>query len=312
MIVALCESSFPDARAALAAELPDEQVVVLPHSPEPPQVLVPLGATVDAAMMDTWRPRLIQQFGVGLQGVDLAAATERGIAVSNVPAAGTGNAVAVSEIVLLHVLALLRHYPGARERIESRLVGQPAGNTLAGKTVTVVGLGAVGREVLHRLVAFRARPIGVGRRASAADYGIDPGLLADGDYVHADSLPDALARSQVLVLCCPLTPQTRGLIGERELAAMPNGGHLVNVGRGQVVDYPALLDALRSGRLRGAGLDVYWSEPVDPGDPLLSQNVSLTPHVGGVTEESYAAMASVFARNVELLRLGEPLINRAA
>jgi phosphoglycerate dehydrogenase-like enzyme len=311
MIIGLCDAGFPSINGVLRAELPDEQIVVLAEAAPPVDVLVPLGATVDAELMDTWAPRLIQQFGVGLQGVDLAAAGERGIPVSNLPASETGNAVAVSEVVLLHLLALLRRYPQGREAIGNRLVGQPAGNMLAGKTVAVVGLGAIGTEVLRRLAAFRATPLGVGRRASAEEHGLEAGLLAAGDYYRVDALPEALGRAQAVVLCCPLTEETRGLIGERELAAMPDGGYLVNVGRGQVVDYDALLGALRGKRLSGAGLDVYWSEPIDPADPLLAENVSLTPHIGGVTEESYAAMASAFAANVERLRQGEPLVNRA-
>lgn len=311
MIIGLCDAGFPAIKDALGAVLPDDELVVLADSTGPVDVLVPLGSTVDGSLMDDRQPKLIQQFGVGLQGVDLAAASERRIPVSNLPASETGNAAAVSEVVLLHLLALLRKYPDGRRSIENRLVGQPAGNMLAGKTVAVVGLGAIGREVLRRLVAFDVRPVGVGRRASAAEYGLDADLPGAGDYYRVDALHDALRRAQLVVLCCPLTEETRGLIGEAELAALPRGAHLVNVGRGQVVDYPALLAAQRSGHLGGVGLDVYWSEPIEPDDPLLTGNVSLTPHIGGVTEESYAAMASVFADNVERLRSGRPLLNRA-
>lgn len=112
-------------------------------------------------------------------------------------------------------------------------------------------------------------------------------------------------------MCCPLTVHTRGLVGADALAAMPPGGYVINVGRGPVVDYAALHDALASEQLAGAGIDVAWSEPIDPADELLTGNVTATPHIGGVTTESYTAMAATFARNVTNLATGQSLEHRA-
>jgi phosphoglycerate dehydrogenase-like enzyme len=101
------------------------------------------------------------------------------------------------------------------------------------------------------------------------------------------------------VVACPLTRETRGIVGTAALEALRPGGHVVNVARGPVVDRDALFTALRSGRLAGAGLDVTWVEPIDPTDELLAENVTVTPHVGGVTETSYAGIATGFVASVE-------------
>lgn len=313
MRVVFLGETFPAAREALREQLPDDEVsACAPEAlpPAPVEVVVPAMSRVDGALMDAARPRLIQQFGAGLEAVDLDAARDRGIPVANVPAADTGNAGSVAELCLLHLLALSRRLDEARQALRERRLGEPLGRSLAGRTATVVGLGAVGREVAVRLRAFRTRVIGVGRRPESE---LDPQASATvDDYRPVDRLGEALALSDLLVVCTPLTPQTRGLIGAAELAALRPGGLLVNVGRGPLVDYDALLAALRDGRLAGAGLDVFWSEPVDPDDPVLAENVLATPHLGGVTVQAYRATAERFAANVERLRHGEPLHNRWA
>jgi len=117
----------------------------------------------------------------------------------------------------------------------------------------------------------------------------------------------------VLVLCIRLAHQTRGLVDASALAALPAGAFLVNAARGGLIHYRALYDALSSGHLGGAGLDVYWAEPFPPDDPLLKfPNVIATPHVAGVTDGSYADIADVVASNIERLRRAEPPLNRAA
>lgn len=294
MLIGMCGAEFPDVRDFLARELPEAEIVVIDHGTVPDisvDVLLPAGGVVGAELMDAVGPKLIQQFGVGLQGVDLEAARERGIPVRNIPAADTGNAVAVAELAIFHLLALLRQFPRAAVSVRERRVGEPIGAALAGKTVTVLGTGAIGARVLRLLDAFGAEGLGVGRRERRD-------LLPPGRYFPSRRLNEALRRADALVACVPLTEDTRGMVGAAQFAAMPPGGYLVNVGRGPVVDYQALLDALRGGRLAGAGLDVAWTEPVDPADPLLAENVVLTPHVGGVTRESYAKMAAAFAASV--------------
>jgi phosphoglycerate dehydrogenase-like enzyme len=271
-------------------------------------VLVPAMGRVDGPVMDAARPAPIQQFGAGLEGVDLEAAAARRIPVANVPADQTGNAGSVAELAVLHLLALSRRFDQARACLRDGLLGEPVSRGLASQTATVIGLGAIGREVVIRLRPFGVRLVGMGRRPHAE---ADAAVVALVDeYRPLSELPAALAAADLLVLCLPLTASTRGLIGAAELGALRPGGIVVNVGRGPVVDHDALVAALRSGRLEGAGLDVFWAEPIDPADPVLAENVTATPHVGGVTTHAYRATAQRFAANVERLRRAEPLEDR--
>ena len=291
------ETAF-DAAGWTGVEIVDVPVEVPDGGLDHVDVLCPMGSTISAALMDATTPRMIQQFGVGLSGVDLPAAEARGLPVGNVSGAESGNAVAVAEVALLHLLALLRRFEEARANVAKELVGEPSGRTLAGRTVGVLGVGDIGAEVIVRLRAFGAGAIGIGRRPRvqtprAAE------LLDDAHYHRADDLPAALARCDDLVVACPLTAQTRGIVGTAALDALRPGGHVVNVARGGIVDRDALLAALRSGRLAGAGLDVTWVEPIATDDPLLAENVAVTPHVGGVTDTSYAGIATGFVASLE-------------
>jgi phosphoglycerate dehydrogenase-like enzyme len=313
VLIVFIGESFSAARKMVAELLPGDEVRACPADELPSgaiDVLVPTMSRVDAQLMDRVQPRLIQQFGAGLEGVDLDAARERGIPVANVPAASTGNAASVAELAVLHLLALSRRLDESRVALRNRQLGEPIGQSLVGRTATVLGLGGIGREVLVRLRPFGARLLGVGRRPSA-ELDADTNAMLDA-YYPAERLSEALSQSDLLILCTPLTPQTRGLIGAAELAALRPGSLLINVARGPVVDRDALLTALREGHLAGAGLDVFWDEPIDPADPILEQNVLATPHVGGVTVQAGRNTAQKFAANIERLRSHEPLEDRAA
>jgi phosphoglycerate dehydrogenase-like enzyme len=316
MLIGVCGEEFPPVREALAQVIPGAEVVIIPHDRTQAlarvDVLVPLSGRVDGQLLDATRPRLVQQFGVGLQGVDVAAARQRGIPVASIPASDTGNAVAVAEAAILHLLMLLRRVPQLSASVNHKVIGQPIGQTLAGKTVAVLGTGAIGQALITRLAALGVTAVGVGRRPYAQQPPGVRSILPPERFHPTSHLAKALERSDALVVAVPLTEETRGLVGEAELAAMPPGGYLVNVGRGPVVDYTALLGSFRNGHLAGAGLDVTWEEPMDPGDVLLTHNVIVTPHIGGVTIESYAQMAAAFAANVARLTAGDDLENRIA
>jgi phosphoglycerate dehydrogenase-like enzyme len=251
-------------------------------------VLVPTMRRVDARVLDELRPRLVQQFGAGVEGVDLDAARERGVAVANIPSGATGNAAGVAEIAVLHLLALARGLARGREALAAGRLGEPMGLGLVGRRVAILGMGQIGREVAQRLDAFGCEVTGIGRD---------------------DDLLGALAAADDLVVCLPLTEETRGIVGREELEALGDG-FVINVGRGPLLDYDALLAALRDGTIRGAGLDVFWDEPIDPGDPILAENVSATPHVGGLTERAWWGNAQGFADNVNRLRDGAELSGR--
>ena len=307
MRVLIASTAFPDAPRMLRELLPDDEILVDSAQTEGTvDVIVPLMTRIDAALMDRLAPRLIQQFGVGLEGVDRDAARERGIPVGNVPAHGTGNADGVGEIAVLHLLALARRYHVGRDFVARGRLGEPVGLALTGARVVVLGLGDVGRAVARRLGGFEAELIGVGTRTGAEADGLaaELGLTA---YLPVERLGEALADARALIVCCVLNDRTRGLVGADALAALAAGAYLVNVARGPVVDYDALLAALRGGRLAGAGLDVYWNEPIDPADPLLAQNVTVTPHLGGVTDRAYGRIAEIVVANVERLRRGEAI-----
>jgi phosphoglycerate dehydrogenase-like enzyme len=308
--ILVASTAFPDTPELLRELLPDDEVIVDASVAQVSvDVVVPLMTRVDGAFMDRFAPRLIQQAGVGLEGVDRAAARERGIPVGNVPAAGTGNSEGVGEIAVLHLLALTRRYHDGLQALAARRLGEPSGIALHGRTIVILGLGDVGAAVAQRLQGFDARLVGVGTREGDAGHAraAELGLAA---YLPVARLPEALRGAHALIVCCVLNDATRGLVGREAMDALGEGepGYLINVARGPIVDYDALLAALRSGVIAGAGLEVFWDEPVDPADPLLAQNVTLTPHTGGSTSHANRRIAEEAVANIERLRRGEPVL----
>ena len=310
MRILIASTTFPECAEVLRARLPGDEICVDRGDADGEfDVIVPLMRRIDAAMMDRHRPRLIQQYGVGLEGVDRHAAAERGIPVGNVPSADTGNADAVGEVAVLHLLALTRRYHDSLTVLQARGLGEPTGAALTGARIVVLGLGAVGRAVAARLQGFGAELIGVGTRSVDQARGLAErlGLTA---YVPVSRLTQACEGALALIVCCVLNDETRALVGRAALDALgaDGPGYVINVARGPVLDYDALHEALRERRIAGAGLDVYWDEPVDPGDPILAYNVVATPHIGGVTTSAYRAMGDVVIANVERLRRGDPVV----
>ncbi len=183
----------------------------------------------------------------------------------------------------------------AAEQWNFRFTGE-----LAGKTIGIVGMGAIGTETARRAAAFGMRIIGTRRRPSSED---------PGTWGH-DQLPRLLAESDYVVLCMPLTDETRGLIGARELAMMKPTASIVNVARGPVIDQEALLRALDDGTIAAAALDVHDPEPLPAGHPLWSRaNVILTPHISGAVEGYGHRAAAIFIENLRRYAAGQPLAN---
>ncbi len=313
MRILFCGDCFPAARSLLKERLADsgDEVAVcdgtgLGEALASADVVIPLMTVLDAARIASGRFRLVQQWGSGLEGVDLHAARARGVWVANVPATG-GNADSVAEHALLLILALLRQLPAAQANMRAGVLGAPLGRTLAGRTVCLYGLGSTARALAPRLHALGVRLIGITRRpdpAKTAEFVLD-------ECFSSSDREKALAQTDILVLCVRLVNETRGLIDAAALKVMPAGALLVNVARGGLIDYGALRDALANGQLGGLGLDVFWTEPFAADDALLKfPNVIATPHVAGVTDRSYRDIADAVARNVERLRRGEPPLNR--
>jgi len=313
MRVLFCAETFPEARKRLVKQpsAADYDIVACQRSElasaiRDADVAIPLMSRIDAAMIHSGRLRLIQQWGAGLEGVDLEAARAKGVRVANVPASGN-NADSVAELVVMLILALLRDLPKCQASVREGLLGIPIGTMLAGRTVSLYGLGSIARAAASRLRAFNVRLIGITREPRSekiAEFGLD----AIYSIAERDT---ALAQTDILVVCSKMTPEMRGTIDESVFRAMPPGGFLVNAARGGLIHREAFLAALRGGRLAGAGLDVYWDEPISPDDPLLAfPNVIATPHVAGVTDRSYDEIAMAVAKNLELLRQGQEPLNR--
>jgi len=259
--------------------------------------LIPLVASIDAwvvrgATKVTRRlldaaPRLrwVARAGAGLDNIDVGAASERGIGVLNVPGA---NAIAVAELVLGLMLALFRRIPAADAAVRRGEWEKMQGRELRGKTLAIVGLGKIGGAVARRARAFEMECIGFDPVVSAAD--------ARAMGVEPVALDDLFPRADVLTLHAPMLPETAGMVGAAQLKRMPRGAVLINAARGALVDEAALVEALRSGALAGAALDVYAEEP-PKGSPLLSlPNVVLTPHIGAATVEAQEAVGEEIAR----------------
>jgi len=235
------------------------------------------------------RLRWVGRAGAGLDNVDVAAAKERGIEVMNVPG---GNSIAVAELVFGLLLALFRKLPEADasmrrgEWLKSKLMGRE----LRGKVIGIVGMGKIGRAVAQRALAFEMTCLGH-----------DP--LVPPDAIRAAGAEPAtlealLAKADIVTLHLPVTPETKRMFDAKRFASMKRGSVLVNAARGPLVDEAALLEALSSGQLAGAALDVFATEP--PGAiPLLSlPNVVVSPHIGASTQEAQEAVGDEIVRMI--------------
>ena len=250
-----------------------------------------------ADMSRASRLQLIHKFGAGVNTIDVDAATERGIAVANMPGA---NAPSVAEGTVLLMLAAIRRLP-TLDRATREGRGWPSdpqlGETvrdIGACTVGLVGYGNIAKQVAGIVAAMGATVL----HTSTRDNGL-PGWRP---------LPELLADSDIVSLHLPLTDATHGLLGEAALAGMKTSAVLVNTSRGAIVDEHALVDALRDGRLAAAGLDVFDVEPVSPDNPLLGlDNVVLTPHVTWYTADTMRRYLVEAVANCRRLRDGQPL-----
>lgn len=250
--------------------------------------------TRDALRFAT-RLKVIGRAGVGVDTIDVEAATERGVAVMNAPA---GNTISAAELAFALLLALVRKVPAADRSMKAGAWERASfsGTELYGKTLGLVGAGRVGGEVARRARAFGMRVLAY-----------DPFLSEDAarelgiELVPLDTL---LGQADVLSLHVPLTETTRGMIGEAELVRLKPGAVVVNAARGGVLDEAALVRMLREGRLAGAALDVFAEEPLPPDHPLRQlTNVVLTPHLGASTEEAQLNVALEIAEAVRMALL---------
>ncbi|MGH6803713.1 MAG: phosphoglycerate dehydrogenase [Methyloceanibacter sp.] len=235
------------------------------------------------------RLKTIGRAGIGVDNIDVAAATERGIVVLNTPDANT---TTTAELTLAHLLSLSRHLQQADRSVRAG-EWEPrnfVGTELAGKTIGVIGFGTIGRIVARRCLAFKMRVLA-----------FDPYVVAEviretgAEPVELDSL---LADADYVTLHCPLNETTHNLLNSSRFSTMKPGARLVNCARGGLVDETALFQALSSGRLAGAALDVFANEPPGASPLFTLENVVLTPHLGASTEEAQQAVSLKIAEDI--------------
>jgi phosphoglycerate dehydrogenase-like enzyme len=230
---------------------------------------------------------------------------------------------AMAEHVLGMSIALARQFHVAlrhqakHEWVQDLLEGggTSAIRTLKGARIGIVGLGAIGTEVARLAEAFGMRVSAIRRDAKrqppAGGGAVDPVDAGDAaEVLPPDRLPELLAKSDIVLLAAPLTPETRDLIGAREVAQMKHGAFLINVGRGKLVVDEAIVEGLRSGQLGGAALDVFTHEPLGPESPYWDlPNVIITPHTSGAMQDYWTPLVALFSDNLRRFEQGQPLLN---
>ena len=221
--------------------------------------------------------------GAGLDMIPMEAATKAGVLVANVPGV---NARTVAEYVFFAAMGLMRRFRTIDHDLRQHgwLAAREHtvhASELAGRTIGIIGMGNIGRHVAS-----------IGKDGFGLDVvanSRDPRSLPPG--VPFRALDDLMAESDIIVICCPLTPETRGMIDARRIARMKTTAMLVNVARGPIIDDDALIEALAKGRIGGAALDVFATQPLPPDHPYFGfDNVIVTPHMAGITEESMMRM----------------------
>ena len=277
-------------RSALLAALADAQAV-----------LVRSATKIDAeAIAAAPKLKVIARAGVGLDNVDIKSATTAGVMVVNAP---TSNIISAAELTVGHILSLARHIPAAHASLAQGLWKRSSftGTELFEKTVGIIGLGRIGALITARLQAFGVKVIAFDPYVTSA--------RAQQLGVQLVTLDELLAESDFVTIHMPKTPETTGMISTEQLRAMKPTAFVINVARGGLIDEEALLGALRTGEIAGAGLDVFTSEPPvadSVAHQLLSlPNVVVTPHLGASTEEAQEKAGVSVARSVRLALDGE-------
>lgn len=291
-----------DLRDEIADRLPDHDVRAATTPREERDLLrevpIAVGMEIDEDLLSHAEP--LDLFACAYAGtghLPMDALEAAGVRVTNAAGVHGPN---IAEQVIGSILAFTRRFFKGRERQRNHEWRHYQANEFMGKTVTIVGLGAIGEAIVERLEGFGVGTIGV-RYTPEKGGPTDEVIGFDLEDFH-----DALSRTDALVLACPLTDTTRGLIGEEELVTLPEDALLVNIARGPVVDTEALVSALRRSKLRGAALDVTDPEPLPEDSPLWDfENVQITPHNAGHTPRYYERFADIVAENVERLDAGD-------
>jgi D-3-phosphoglycerate dehydrogenase len=272
-----------------AVGLPKEKLMEM--LPEFEGMIIRSAVTADREMIEQMSMmRVIGRAGTGVDNIDIIASTEKGIIVMNVP---DGNTISAAEHAIAVLFSMLRKVPAANASLRSGSWDRKSftGTEILHKNIGILGLGRIGREVAIRLQSFGVRVLGydpVLSPEAVSELGVEP--------VDFDTLVES---SDILSVHIPLLPATRGIIGKAEMGRMKKGSFIVNCARGGIVDEAALLEALESGQIAGAGLDVYDKEPPTFPNPLIEHpNVVATPHIAASTNEAQERVALAIAHQI--------------
>jgi lactate dehydrogenase-like 2-hydroxyacid dehydrogenase len=247
--------------------------------------------------------KVMPTFSVGTDHIDLAAARARGMVVTNTPGVLTD---ATADIAMLLLLGTLRRASeGERMMRANTWIGwrptQLMGGQLAGRTLGIVGMGRIGLAVAHRAQAFGMKIVYHNRKPSAEAAALNAACF--------DSVDAMLPQCHVLSLHCPMSAETKNLLDARRLSLLPRGAYIINTARGGHVVDDALIAALQSGQIAGAGLDVYAGEPNIDARYMALPNVFLLPHLGSATQETRHAMGMMVLDNLDAVLNGKPALN---
>jgi len=303
--ILFCDRGYSESRRQLGPLLPGCELAVCDSNEVRSHVggadvVVPYGARIDTPVIRAGSFGLVQQFGVGLETVDIEAASAAGVWVARVPSAQTGNAESVAEHAIFLMLALARSATRIADAQRRGLLGEPSGVTLGGKSACIIGLGGVGAALGLRLQAMGMRLTGVRVRMILGN----PRGVAMRVF-PPERLHEAVANADYVIVCATLDERSYHMIDRAALLAMKPGAIVINVARGGLVDTTALVEGLAAGRIAGAGLDVVEDEPINHSHALMQHNVVTTPHIAGVTDTSYAGIAAAVADNVLRFARGE-------
>lgn len=316
MKILICSDLFPSMIETITRLLPEEEVrvclqkEVLPKEAPWAEVLIPLMTRITSEIIQSAPDlRLIQQFGVGLEGIDLEAAAAKGISVANVPGdKAPVHAGCTAEGGVFLMMACARQYKPCQQALARGEWGRPSGEALINRTALIVGLGAVGQALAARLMCLGMRVMATDVKVSietAKKLGLD--RLED-----PSKLKEMLPEADFVISTVTLTPETQGLFNRTVFEVMKPTAFVINISRGPIVNEEDLLAALNEGRIAGAGLDVLNQEPPAPDHPLVNHaKVVVTPHTAGITRQSFDALGRAVAENIERLKKGKPLQNLA-
>ncbi|OUU73798.1 MAG: hypothetical protein CBC29_10025 [Methylococcaceae bacterium TMED69] len=305
MKITLCVKGYKKILACLRSKLPKD--IVEECAPEKTDeaalksdVLIPVIAPITQDILASKSLKLVQQFGVGLDTVDIEAANKNKIFVANVPSGGTGNAESVAELTIGYMIMLSRWINDAQSWFRDKKFGAPLGSNIWKSTVAIIGYGDIGKALQRRLSGFEAKTIGVFRDQNS----LSKAIQKPDRSITFDQLPELIGTADFIIVTVSGGEANYNLINKNLFRLMKKSAFLINVSRGKTVSYADLLDALDKKTIAGAALDVFWSEPFDPNDKLFNYNVIATPHIGGATDLSLDGISQEVANNINRVRKG--------